>query len=602
MISSKLIIGNGPQPTDVMLVGEAGGREEGNRGVPFVGKSGEELNRQYLPLAGLSRGRVRVNNIYPHNPPNNRDPNEEEIAYGWTLLLEDIRKTQPWLIIAAGRIAATQFAGREVVMEREHGIPFWWEGRVVVPVYHPAAGLHNTGMIKFIRQDFKVVRQVLNGELVPLTKQHLATVEYEEVTTVPEMLDTLTGECQWLAIDTETADGQPWSIQYSTKEGRAYLVRTSALPLLGALRGVVSDDRCTVVLHNAKFDLRVLGQLGIHPKQFVDTMLAGYVLGSEASLSLKSLGYRNFGVEMREYRELVAESAARRAVEYISNAASREWEDSAPVVEYKGKHIHLRQPQNVGKRLRNLLSKHGDDGHALREKWGGMKEMEQVIDALGEMPGGSIAEIPISEAVRYACQDADVTLRLWNVFKPRLEEEGLMGTFKRDCSIVPMVVDMEEAGMPVDRGYFKGLEGELIQALDETHLAINKFMSTDTPRGHKPYLSSGEVYNPDSPTQCMEYCKYLGLRGVRNTEAENLKPFVSEYTGIRLHLAYKHYSKLLGTYVSRFANLSTGRLGTNINMVRTTTGRLSSSDPNLQNIPVRDVWGKKIRKGFVCQK
>ena len=597
----KRVLGHGPRPCDIMLVGEAPGREEANRGVPFIGMAGEELNRHYLPLAGLSRGRIRVNNVWPFRPPKNRDPNPDEIDKGCALLLEDITNTDPSIIIAAGRISASVFAGRNVVMERDHGIPFWWEDRIVIPVYHPALGLHTTGMIRFIRDDFMAVGRVLAGELLPRVSGDASLrspVEYAEVCSVPELLDTLAplrpGGC--IAIDTETDDGHPWSVQYSVEEGKAYLISASTLPILAALGRAIADNGLVVVMHSAKFDLGILALMGITVGEFADTMIAAYVLGDEAGLGLKVLGYRHFGIDMADYRELVAESSARRAVEYVEKAASMEWGDSDPVVEYKGREIKVRRPQNVGKRLMQLLKKHGSDGTLLREKWEGMKEVDAVVDALGDMPFGSIAEIDRERAVYYACQDADVTLRLWNKLRGKLVDTRLMPTFKRDCGIVPLVADMEREGMPVDREYFMALEHDLEGRRDDLLMRICDFMRTDVVRG-RTFLRDGEAYNPNSPVLCAEYCEFLGLRA-KNTEAENLKPYADKYEGIRLHLEYKHLSKILGTYVSKFAHLTTDRLSTDINLVRTGTGRLSSSNPNLQNIPVRDELGRKIRSGF----
>src|SRR6476646_5430031 len=107
---TKLVQGYGPVPCDVMLIGEAPGAEEEQEGRPFVGKSGQLLQRA-LQDAGLSYEQVYITNVYKHRPPDNRTPTQEEIFEHWPMLVDELQAVQPKYILLMGATALFAFSG-----------------------------------------------------------------------------------------------------------------------------------------------------------------------------------------------------------------------------------------------------------------------------------------------------------------------------------------------------------------------------------------------------------------------------------------------------------------------------------------------------------
>lgn len=210
----------------------------------------------------------------------------------------------------------------------------------------------------------------------------------------------------------------------------------------------------------------------------------------------------------------------------------------------------------------------------------------------------TMREVPVKEVVEYAGEDADVTLQLKTVFAPRLKEQGyekLM--YEVECPLVPVLSDMEAAGVKIDPNAL----AELSQLLSENAAQIEK----------RIYEEAGETFNIGSPKQLGEIL-FDKLKiadkpkktksGQYATNEKVLSSFVSEHAIVRDILDYRELQKLRSTYVDALPQLihtSTGRVHTSFNQAVTATGRLSSTNPNLQNIPIRTEQGREIRKAFV---
>lgn len=595
------MLGYGPVPAEVALVGEAPGEQEVEDGVPFVGKPGIELNGHYLPLAGLTRAKVYVTNLWKYRPPNNRDPNAAEIAEGLAELLLELVEVNPTVIVAVGRLSAGALLGRPVDMDKEHGIPIAWKNRVLLPVYHPAAGLHNTAMMSRIREDFTALRHLLIGVTqVPVIEP--AEGWYEELHDMPHNGErrALLGDV--VAVDTETDLGRPYCVQFSSWEGAGFLIRADNAEALADLGRHLAQPHVTTVMHNARFDIKVLLELGIHPAKVEDTMTMAYLLGNLPQ-RLKALAYRLLHVRMQEYSDVVAGSEAAVAMEWLEAAALREYPVPEPVLELKGNKFKVRQPQRYEKRLQALLKKARknpalDVAEALR----GMKDIEPVIDIMGEVPESSVALIAPDRLVDYACADADMTLRVRNVLMPRIIEAELEGVFARDMAAMVMVVAMEQAGMQIDVGRCEALAAELDADAWRLFNEVNEAMRLKpAAHGTGAYLDADCWFNPGSPDQMMKYLNAYG-RYPKSTEAKYVKPYVAKDPVIAQILDYKHLVKLRSTYavaLPRKADVA-GRVHTKLEMTRTETGRLASKEPNLSNIPVRDKLGNRIREAFVA--
>lgn len=152
-----------PHPV-AMLVGEAPGQEESESGYPFVGKSGRELTMYLRDFTRIPRRRFYITNLIRCRPPNNRDPNKTEIETCAAHLLLELSDIDPRIVGTIGRLSTQWFLGSDTKMEKVHGNVFEVDGRVIVPLYHPAFGLHSPRRMKEIIDDFRVLGEVVRGE------------------------------------------------------------------------------------------------------------------------------------------------------------------------------------------------------------------------------------------------------------------------------------------------------------------------------------------------------------------------------------------------------------------------------------------------------
>jgi DNA polymerase-1 len=239
---------------------------------------------------------------------------------------------------------------------------------------------------------------------------------------------------------------------------------------------------------------------------------------------------------------------------------------------------------------------HGMD--TLSEKWLGHTPI-----AFKEVAGSgkslvTFDHVDIDKATAYAAEDADVTLRLWLVLKPRLAAEGLTRIYERlERPLVPVLADMEERGITVDRQILSRLSGELAQKAAATEDEV--------------YELAGERFNIGSPKQLGDILfGRMGLPGGSKTKtgqwstsAQVLEDLAAEGAPLpRKIVDWRQLTKLKSTYTDAlpgYVHPQTKRVHTSYSLASTTTGRLSSSEPNLQNIPVRTAEGRKIRTAFI---
>ena len=210
-------------------------------------------------------------------------------------------------------------------------------------------------------------------------------------------------------------------------------------------------------------------------------------------------------------------------------------------------------------------------------------------------------QIPIKEAAKYAAEDADITLRLYETLKPRLADEGKTTVYETlDRPLAPVLVSMEREGVKLDQKVLSRLSGDFAQRMAASEA--------------EAYELAGEEFNLGSPKQISEILfGKLSLPGGRktakgawSTKAEILEELAVEGHDLpRVILDWRSLAKLKSTYTDSLPgeiNAETNRVHTSYSMAGTTTGRLSSNDPNLQNIPIRTEDGRKIRTAFVPEK
>ncbi|MGV1952215.1 DNA polymerase I [Agrobacterium vitis] len=206
--------------------------------------------------------------------------------------------------------------------------------------------------------------------------------------------------------------------------------------------------------------------------------------------------------------------------------------------------------------------------------------------------------VDIDKATAYAAEDADVTLRLWLVLKPRLAAVGLTRVYERlERPLVPVLAEMEERGITIDRQILSRLSGELAQKAAAFEDEI--------------YELAGERFNVGSPKQLGDILfGRMNLPGGSKTKtgqwstsAQVLEDLAAQGEPLpRKIVDWRQLTKLKSTYTDAlpgYVHPQTKRVHTSYSMAATTTGRLSSSEPNLQNIPVRTAEGRKIRTAFI---
>ena len=242
----------------------------------------------------------------------------------------------------------------------------------------------------------------------------------------------------------------------------------------------------------------------------------------------------------------------------------------------------------------------GMSKEALSERWLGHAPMA-LKDVCGTGKGAvSFDFVDLERATAYAAEEADVALRLWRVLKPRVVAKGLMSVYERlERPLVPVLANMEQRGISIDRQILSRLSGELAQGAAALEDDI--------------YRLAGERFTIGSPKQLGDILfGRMGLPGGSKTKtgqwsttAQVLEELAAEGHELpRKIVDWRQLTKLKSTYTDAlpgYVNTQTGRVHTSYALASTTTGRLSSSEPNLQNIPIRTAEGRKIRKAFIAE-
>ncbi|WP_371038263.1 DNA polymerase I [Rhodosalinus sp. FB01] len=207
--------------------------------------------------------------------------------------------------------------------------------------------------------------------------------------------------------------------------------------------------------------------------------------------------------------------------------------------------------------------------------------------------------VPIDRATAYAAEDADITLRLWQLFRPQLHTARVTRVYERmERPLVPVLAEMEMAGIKVDRDTRSRMSGAFAQKMPALEEEIHEL--------------AGEPFNVGSPKQLGEILfdkmslegGKRGKTGAYATGAEVLEDLAMEHELPRKVLDWRAVSKLKSTYtdaLQEHINPETGRVHTSYVQSGAATGRLASTDPNLQNIPVRTEEGRRIREAFVAE-
>jgi len=336
-------------------------------------------------------------------------------------------------------------------------------------------------------------------------------------------LDVLTADLVGLCLSADKDKGYylPLAHENQTDGGSVNLDQGKVLV---ALQEWLNDESHLVVMHNAKFDLRILAQAGVMVQaRLADTMIASYLLNSGSRQhSLDYLVQQHLGHEMIPIESLIG----------------------------KGK---------------------------------GQK---------------SFASLSVDEAWKYGAEDAVYTWRLWEILEPELESNEQMELFSDlEMPLVRCLDEMETRGVRLDPARLEDLQSELQERLEQVRQEVIEH--------------AGKEFNIASPKQLADILFVdLGLTHGRKTKtgystnAAVLEELRDEHPIIPLVLEYRELNKLLNTYLEplpKQIHSQTGRLHTSFSQTVAATGRLSSISPNLQNIPIRTEYGRKIRSAFVAR-
>lgn len=167
-LKTNLVLGEGNINCSVMFIGEAPGEQEDIQGRPFVGRGGKLLDKM-IEKIGWKREDVYITNIVKRRPPDNRDPLPEEIESYKPYLTRQIEIINPKIVATLGRFSMNYF-NPNLKISRDHGKVYRMDGRLLIPMYHPAAILRNMGLIGEYEKDFKKLPKIL-AKFADLTKK-----------------------------------------------------------------------------------------------------------------------------------------------------------------------------------------------------------------------------------------------------------------------------------------------------------------------------------------------------------------------------------------------------------------------------------------------
>jgi DNA polymerase len=416
-------------PAQVALVGEGPGPEEDKYCTPFIGMTGRLLTRILL-MRSLDEDSCYITNVVKcKRPAGNPTRSDAAICKAW--LDTELALVQPDIIMAMGALAIRDLTDLEGNVEHLHGRPIrvdapWLSEKdreqyhfasepipqvIIIPAYHPAAGLYDTATLRHIFADFDVLKKIVDGmdpyheDIQPRDKHPIPA--YRTVSCWEESA-VLIKSGQEYALDTETVNNKLWSYQISTEPGTATFVPVSVVSKFFA----PIPPGAVAVTHNYLYDREFI-KIG----KFVDTMTAAYLLGYPQAL--KELASRYCGMDMQSYPDLVAPYRQKKAREYLDKITVQDWGPPVPVTEtsWNNKlgriHTRMRKPQPLNRKIRRMLADCATKDTDLYKRWHDIDPSERAVaEAMaGPMPDATIADVETKAAVWYACRDADATLR-----------------------------------------------------------------------------------------------------------------------------------------------------------------------------------------------
>lgn len=612
-------LGNGNQGT-IMFVGEAPGENEDAGAMPFTGRAGVLLDCILQDL-GLSRAQVWITNVVHCRPANNRTPNPQEARFcGDRWLAGEIELVRPGIIVAMGQVAVRYLTeDSRASVEHLHGIPqvrrvaHTNHAAILLPVYHPAAALHETANLRHVDSDFAVLKGLLMGERVERFQKVDAfpSPVYREAVDYGEAVELLSQPL--FALDTETvrdSSGRDmlWSIQVSSQGGTGQFIGkeiVDQLPRDHLGRVSVIPETSRVLVHNYLYDAQF-----INIPNPLDTMVMAYLLGHPQGL--KELAWRLCGMEMASYSDYTRPYRRHKALEYLTrlNGEFLGKPEPYPLTEWDNKQRELvtrrKKPPSLNQKVRRIIADAIDKDADPYERWGQIPGQEKAVahTLFGQLQDANLSDIPRTEAVRYASRDPDATWRVGEALWPEIIAAGQQAVLmEMDLPILPPTLSMMDNGIGVDIPRFEALGDEFLSRMREKARECAE-------------LAGGVKFNPGSSDQVAAVVYgQMGYTPARYTETGKVSTDDKELKKVKhpvvdAIVGYRGLSKLRGTYALRLLEKSRPsefpqppgppRIHAQYRTTSTDTGRMSSRDPNIMAMPVRSKDGKRIREGFVA--
>ncbi len=536
----NIVNGDGPLDAEILVVGEGPGFRENDTGRPFIGPSGQML-RKLMQKAGIDHRKVYFTNTVRCIPRGTtkavREPSYDEIEKCAPFLEKEIATVKPTVIIAAGNTALRYLmATKNLNITRNRGLEIWSEKYQckIMPVFHPAAILRNPKYEGVTTQD--LVRIKNSSTTKELSVLGLGT--YTIVTDkqkLDDLFNHLSKEPEY-ALDIETT-GLNWQTSNIISLGFSWQERTGwCLPLLNCKKELEDDetrfwDDAThlYVINNLKKLLSLPSRKILHNGKF----------------DLKHLAHHGFTVKNASFDTMLTH------------------------------HILDENAQNL----------HGlKDCAWVYTDMGGYDKEVDTFFATNKKLKKQYIMLPFNILTKYNAADADCTFRLKNQFEPLVQKQGLSRLYRQ--IITPMrdvLLQTEMVGVQTDTEYIDKLRVEYTTKRDVLKVQIEKVVGSFN-------INSSKELREILYTKLKFKTTRKTKKGAISKDKETLKELSKAYPKHvvpKYLLEYREATKMLSTFInglSRYLD-DNGRVHSTYKQHGTVTGRLSSSEPNLQNIP-----------------
>lgn len=421
---NNCVQGIGPVGADILFLGEAPGKDEDRKQIPFVGKTGQELDETYLPLVGVRRSSTRIDNSISCYPDTSDHKLKKDNTQHRALLQSCtenhlypyLLQHPPKIIVAMGAFACLA-VDPDISLDLHHGIPIQTKWGVVWPSFHPALGMHEPKKMRDIYTDFVRLGDYLHGRLDIPVDEH-PDPDYQECNSymIKEEIDPT----QPIACDTEWSRSLgSYCLTYSQAPGTGRLIRANQFDLLSQFQTKMDRWEDLIYLHNYLYDWNTTGDMAVKFKfkHVRDTMLRAFHLGIFSKKDLKTLAYRELGMTMQDFDDLVMPYSRVHVIDYYRQAyTDHEWPKPPKRIKIQEDGTEKgTQPHSMKTKLKTFFTylakdPEGKDVFAAWENW--VEDWEMIEEKCGRWPGKDIAHVPFEQMKYYACRDADATIRL----------------------------------------------------------------------------------------------------------------------------------------------------------------------------------------------